>query len=100
MVALQPNFLRFRVHDALADMGADAKLDRQEKMGDVVNLNQFRKQRERLERKKAAAANRAKFGRAKGDVVTTKKSRERDKTKLDGKRLKDTADTDDTPDAV
>ena len=81
-------------------MGADAKPNRQENMGDVVNLNQFRKQRERLERKKAAAANRAKFGRTKGDVTQGKKSRQRDKAKLDGKRRKETADTDDTPDAV
>ena len=81
-------------------MDAAAKPDRQENMGDVVNLNQFRKQRERLEREKAAAANRAKFGRTKGDVTKGKKDRERDKADLEGKRLKEAADTDDTPDAV
>lgn len=63
-------------------------------MGEVVNLNQYRKKRERLERKKTAAANRARFGRRKEDVKRAKRERERDRTELDGKAL---GDPDDAP---
>ena len=65
-------------------------------MGEVVNLNQYRKKRERLERKKAAAANRVRFGRRKEDVKRSKRERERERTELDAKALKD---SDDTPEA-
>lgn len=34
-------------------------------MGDIVNLNGFRKQKDRAERQNQAAANREKFGRTK-----------------------------------
>ena len=65
-------------------------------MGEVVNLNQYRKKRERLERKKAAAANRARFGRRKDDVKRAKRDRDRERAELDGKAL---SDPDDTPEA-
>jgi len=68
-------------------------------MGEVVNLNQYRKQRERLERKKEASANRARFGRAKGEVWKSRHERERDRAKLDGKRVDRPAGSDDAPDA-
>ena len=66
-------------------------------MGDLVNLNQYRKQRERLGRKKTAAANRAKFGRAKGEVLKDRHDRDRDRSEMDGKRVDQPSDTDDAP---
>jgi len=65
-------------------------------MGEVVNLNQYRKKRQRLERKKAAATNRARFGRRKDEVKRTKRERERESAELDGKALDD---SDDAPEA-
>lgn len=68
-------------------------------MGDIVNLNQYRKQRERLERKKSAAANRAKFGRRKEEATEEKQERKRKRTELDRKLLDGRADPGDKPEA-
>lgn len=72
-----------------------------EDMGELVNLNQYRKKRERLQRKKSAAANRMRFGRPKDETIQSKKERVRDDTELDGKQLSDQPNTrtdpDDTP---
>lgn len=65
-------------------------------MGEVVSLNQYRKQRERLEKKQVAAANRVKFGCPKDDVNRAKQDRKRDRAELDGKALRD---PDDAPEA-
>lgn len=67
-------------------------------MGEVVNLNQYRKQRERLEREKEASANRVKFGRAKGEVWKSRHERDRNQAKLDGKRVERSDGSDDAPD--
>lgn len=56
-------------------------------MGDVVNLNRFRKTRERAERAKEAEANRIRFGRTKVEKVRDKKETERKTQTLDGKKL-------------
>lgn len=55
-------------------------------MGEVVNLNKYRKGRERLREEKLAAENRAKFGRGKADLARTRAEIERDNKDLDDKR--------------
>ncbi|MCW5750649.1 MAG: DUF4169 family protein [Alphaproteobacteria bacterium] len=56
-------------------------------MGDVVNLNQFRKRRARDEAERRASENRTRHGRSKAErrIATTEKARE-DKA-LDGRRI-------------
>tara|TARA_R110000787_G_scaffold31927_1_gene84505 strand:+ start:27 stop:206 length:180 start_codon:yes stop_codon:yes gene_type:complete len=58
-------------------------------MGDVVNLNKFRKRRQREDAADAAAENRRKFGRTRAERSADRKETEtRDKT-LDGKKIDD-----------
>lgn len=38
-------------------------------MSNIINLNRFRKQKQRAEKEKTADENRVKYGRRKGDVV-------------------------------
>jgi hypothetical protein len=56
-------------------------------MGDVVNLNRFRKTREKAERTKEAEANRARFGRTKTEKERDRKEAERKTQTLDGHKL-------------
>ncbi len=56
-------------------------------MGDVVNLNQFRKQRARAASAKKAGENRVRFGRAKDEKTRQVAEFERDRRDLDGKQL-------------
>ncbi len=58
-------------------------------MGDVVNLNRFRKTRERTERAKEADANRVQFGRTKAEKLRDRQEVERETQALDGKKLDD-----------
>ena len=58
-------------------------------MGDVVNLCQFRKRGVRQEKADKAAENRCKHGRAKSEVKTEVRERERGEKRLDDKRLDD-----------
>lgn len=58
-------------------------------MGDVVNLNRFRKQRDRALKEAQAAENRVRFGRTKADKQKGGREQERAGTELDGKRLDD-----------
>ena len=56
-------------------------------MSDVVNLNQFRKNQRRAEKKRAAEANRVRFGRTRAEREAADATRlARDKT-LDGKLI-------------
>lgn len=71
-------------------------------MGDLVNLNKFRKARQGREEKRAAAANRGKYGRSKAELLEIKAKRDRDGRDLDGKKVdreapkaKDTAEDSD-----
>jgi len=68
-------------------------------MGDVVNLNQFRKQRSRTTSQKQASENRVKFGRSKDDK--TRQIRETDRTSrdLDGKQIDKPSSPEDAPKA-
>lgn len=61
-------------------------------MGDVVNLNQFRKKRERAEKAQRRAANRARSGRSKAEKRVTQAEGTRGDAVLDGKRLDHDAD--------
>ena len=53
-------------------------------MGDVVNLRSVRKAKARVSREVAAQANRAKFGRTKGDKLRAAQEAERLIRTLDG----------------
>ena len=56
-------------------------------MGEVVNLNEARKARDKAEARRAAEANRLTFGRTKAERQTTQKERDRDTANLDGHKL-------------
>jgi hypothetical protein len=56
-------------------------------MGDVVNLNQLRKRRERAAAEQRAKANRVQFGRSKDDRIKAKRESEKALRELDEKKL-------------
>lgn len=56
-------------------------------VGDVVNLNRFRKKKERAERARIAEANRAKFGRTKAEREHQTKARELEVKRHEGHKL-------------
>ncbi len=53
-------------------------------MGEVVNLRQFRKAKERAQKEEAAAENRAKFGRAKDEKELTRAQADQDDAQHQG----------------
>ena len=61
-------------------------------MGDVVNLNQFRKKHERAAKAQGRAANRARSGRTKAERQVTLAEAARGDATLDGKRIDHDAD--------
>jgi hypothetical protein len=56
-------------------------------MGDVVNLNQFRKKRERRTAEKRAEENRVRYGLRKDERERARRVSEKAKKELDDKRL-------------
>ena len=56
-------------------------------MAEIVNLNRFRKARERDGKAKLAEANRARFGRSKDEKAKTRHEAERSEKSLDDKKL-------------
>lgn len=56
-------------------------------MGDVVNLNQYRKERSRRKDRKRATENRARHGLSQTERSTNHRERERLEQNLEGKRL-------------
>lgn len=56
-------------------------------MGEVVNLNRFRKARAKADAEKLAEENRASFGRTKAEKRQTSGERDRADQDLDGKKL-------------
>jgi len=56
-------------------------------MGDVVNLNRFRKQKNKAESVKQADANRQSFGRSKTEKKRDSQDKARTEKDLDGKKL-------------
>lgn len=63
-------------------------------MGDVVNLNQFRKRRERAEKDSRAAQNRSQFGRSKSERNRRDTEKDAERRGLDGKRIEPPQDED------
>lgn len=70
-------------------------------MGDVVNLNRFRKGKARSDRQQLVAVNRHKFARPKADLLRLDAERARHETALDSHRVTDEPESDepesDTP---
>lgn len=56
-------------------------------MGDLINLNKFRKAKQRQAEEDQAAINREKFGRTKAETKQSRRSREQDEKALDAKKL-------------
>ncbi len=56
-------------------------------MGNIVNLNQFRKRRERELKEERAQRNRVKWGQAKADRESLRRKIEQRRRELDGKRF-------------
>ncbi len=56
-------------------------------MGDVINLNKYRKQRERAEQKLQAEANRLKHGESKSSRTLRGKKRALEDKQLEGHKL-------------
>ena len=58
-------------------------------MGDVVNLNKFRKSQAKDQKEKHATKNRQKFGQSKAEKLKSDKQKIDADTQLDGKKLDD-----------
>ncbi|MBL4665792.1 MAG: DUF4169 family protein [Sneathiella sp.] len=56
-------------------------------MGDIVNLNKFRKQKTQTERRGKSAENRIKFGRTKAEKNTEKQRFHKTARELTGKKI-------------
>ncbi|HEX6961991.1 MAG TPA: DUF4169 family protein [Lacipirellula sp.] len=68
-------------------------------MGDVVNLNHYRKQRSRVASQKRASENRVRFGRSKDEKTRQLHDTERAAHDLDGKQLDKPSPPEDAPKA-
>lgn len=66
-------------------------------MGDVINLNQYRKRRERSKSQTRAAENRARTGRTKEETARERHEAEQAGSELDNKRLSEPSPPEDTP---
>lgn len=55
-------------------------------MGDVINLNQARKARQRQEKVRQADANRLRYGRSKAEKLRETAEAEKSRRELDGKK--------------
>jgi hypothetical protein len=58
-------------------------------VGDLVNLNKYRKRHRRAEAAQQAAENRVRFGRDKAERATARVEQNRQERTLDGKRFED-----------
>jgi len=61
-------------------------------MGDLVNLNRYRKSKQRKAEDRRAAMNREKFGRSKAETEREAKLRGQAEKALEGKKLEDAED--------
>ncbi len=66
-------------------------------MGDVIQLNRYRKKRTRLARSQEAAENRARHGRSKPAKDSARREQERERLTLDAKLLEDKSDREGGP---
>jgi hypothetical protein len=80
-------------------MAEAAEPGRTAEMGDVVNLNQYRKQRSRTASQERASENRARFGRSKDDKSRQWRENERNNREFDGKQLDKPSSPEDAPKA-
>lgn len=64
-------------------------------MGDVINLNRYRKQKDRTDRAKEAAENRVRHGQTKAEKTQRQTAATQQSRKLEGHRLRLAADTPD-----
>ena len=69
-------------------------------MAKVVNLNRYRKERARDDRRNQAEANRAQHGRTKEERRKVRLGREREQAELAAKRLDDRGGAGDDPDGA
>lgn len=69
------------------------------RMGDVVNLNQYRKQRSRTASQKRASENRVRFGRTKDEKTRQALETEQNVRQLDGKQIDKPSSPEDAPKA-
>ncbi len=60
-------------------------------MGDVINLNRYRKQRDQRRREQEAGPNRVRSGRTRAEVKADVTTRERARQALDGKKIDEPA---------
>lgn len=67
-------------------------------MGDVVNLNKFRKQKAKTERTRRAEVNRRLHGRTKAERARDELQKRQLTRHVDGARLDRTPESDDSPD--
>lgn len=58
-------------------------------MGDVINLNRYRKAKARAAKEQLAATKRVRHGRTRADKQAAQHEQDRQATDLDGKRLAD-----------
>ena len=61
-------------------------------MGDIVNLNKYRKAKQRVSDAREAQINREKFGRNKAQTSRDRLQRRQEEKALDGKKLEDGSD--------
>ena len=66
-------------------------------MGDVINLNQYRKRRERSKSQTRAAENRARKGRTKEETARERDEAAQAGSELDNNRLSEPSPPEDTP---
>ena len=66
-------------------------------MGDVIQLDRYRKERARIARSGKAAENRARYGRSKQEKEAARRRQERDAMRLDAKLLEDKTDREGGP---
>ncbi len=66
-------------------------------MGDVINLNQYRKRRERSKSQTRAAENRARTGRTKDKTARERREAGQASADLDNKQLSEPSPPEDTP---
>ena len=66
-------------------------------MGDVINLNQYRKRRERSKSQRRAAENRAKKGRTREETARERHEAGHADANLDNKQLSEPSPPEDTP---
>ncbi len=66
-------------------------------MGDVINLNQYRKRRERSKSQTRAVENRARHGRTKEETARQRHEADQAGVKLDDKQMNEPSPPEDTP---